>query len=115
MSIGREDIEAMLADVFDGVTARAVYRSAGGDPVDVRIVPRMVDVEAIGDFGLPTHQRRRVFSVLKAELPERPAAGDEIEILSGEGAQPGVYPLLEEAMCTDRFQLVWLCPVGDPS
>lgn len=116
MSAGRDEIVAMVADVFADLGALAVYTPVAGAPVpDLRIAPRMVDIEALDSIGMPTLQKGRVFSLLRTDVAERPVAGASIEIVSGEGAQPGVYPVLEDALCEDRYQLVWLCRVGEPA
>ncbi len=114
MSLGRADIEAMLDDVFE-LGSAAVYTRGGGAAADVRAVPRMIDVDAAGDFGLPVQQQARVISLLKAEAgDERPMKGDTVEILPGGMALAGVYSILEDATSDDRYQLVWVCRVSEP-
>ena len=115
MSLARAEIEAMLDDVFE-LGSAGVFTRAVGIPADVRAMPRIVDVEAAGDFGVPVMQRGRVISLLKAEAgDERPVKGDSVEILPGGMAMPGVYAILEDATSDDRYQLVWTCRVSDPA
>lgn len=112
MSLGRADIEAMLDDVFElGSAARLT--PPGGAAVDVRAIPRIVDVDAV-EFGIPVQQTARVISLLRKEAPERPVLGATVEVLPGGMALAGVYTVQEDALASDRFQLVWTCRVSEP-
>lgn len=114
MSLARAEIEAALDDVFELGSAGIFTRAAGG-AADVRAMPRIVDIEAAGEFGIPVMQRGRVMSLLKAEAgDERPVKGDTVEILPGGMALAGVYSILEDATSDDRYQLVWVCRVSEP-
>lgn len=115
MSLGRADIETMLDDVFE-LGSAAIYRPAAGGDIEVRAVPRIVDVDAIGEFGLPVQQTARVISLLRAEAGgERPTEGETIEILPGGMALAGVYTVLEDGVSSDRYQLLWTCRVSEPA
>ena len=115
MSLGRADIETMLDDVYE-LGAAAIYTPANGGPAaDVRAIVRMKDVDGTGDFGLPVQQQARVIAMLKAEAGDRPELGGTIEVLPGGMALAGVYTILEDATSDDRYQLEWVCRVGEPA
>ncbi len=113
MSVGRDQAAAMVAEVFASLGSEAVFRAAAGGEVNLRVVPRIVDVASTDPFAV-TQQRGRVMSILTANVATRPVRGDEVEILPGGMAMPGVYPVMEEAVCEDVFQLVWVARVSEP-
>lgn len=116
MSFGAERIAAMVGRLFAGrLAADAIYTPAGGAGVPVRGILLTRDLDNLGDFDLEAQQTARFIDVTVAAIPVRPSRGDTIEILAGGWALPGVYAVAEDAMSTDRFQLVWRCRVGEPS
>lgn len=113
MNPSRDDIAAMVEGVFASLGCEAVFTPQGGGGVEVRVVPRVIDIISPDPFAAP--QLGRVMSLLTSAVSERPKRGDVIDVASGGFAMPGVYPILEEALCVDMFQLVWVCRVGEPS
>lgn len=114
MNISRERIATMVARVFAGIGAEAVYTPAAGAPVDLRAIPRIVDVENLDAIGMPTVSKGRVMSLLTADVAARPTLGATIEVKPGTRALPGLYSVLGDALCVDAFQVVWRCRVSDP-
>lgn len=113
MNPSREDIAAMVAGVFVELGSEAVFTKQGGTGVPVRAIPRIIDIVSPDPFAAV--QTGRVMSLLASAVADRPGKGDTITVTAGGFAMPGVYPVLEEAMCEDMFQLVYVCRVGEPS
>lgn len=113
MSLGRDDIAAMVAGVFEQLGSEAVFTKQGGAGVAVRAVPRVIDI--VSPDPLAAVQAGRVISLLVSAVADRPTKGDTITITAGGYAMAGVYPVLEEALCEDMFQLVYVCRVGEPA
>lgn len=113
MNPSRTDIAAMVAGVFAELGSEAVFTKQGGAGVAVRAVPRIIDIVSPDPLAAP--QTGRVMSLLVSAVSDRPGKGDTITITAGGFAMPGVYPVLEEALCEDMFQLVYVCRVGEPA
>lgn len=98
----------MQAGVFADLGFDATYTPAGGGAaVTLMAIPDAEDVESLGaDFGMRVRQTQRLVAIRKADVADRPTKGATIAI-------PGFgnFTVIEEAMCRDTFQLVWLCAV----
>ena len=106
----RDEVVAMLAGVFADLGFDATYTPAGGGTAvpDIKVIPDAQDVESLGaDFGMRVRQTQRLVAILKADVADRPTAGATIAI-----PDFGDFTVTEEAMCLDKFQLVWLCAVA---
>lgn len=116
VGVPREDMAATVAEVFADLGAAALYRADGsGDGVACRAVPRTVDIVQPGIFPAQVEQTGRAMALLTSEISDRPVKGATIEILAGGDALAGIFPVMEDASCEDRFQLIWLARVGEPS
>lgn len=106
----RDDVVAMLVGVFADLGFDATYTPAGGGAaVELTAIPDAEDVESLGvDYGMRARQTRRLVALLKSDVADRPQAGATIAIPTF-----GDFTVTEEAMCLDKFQLVWLCAVTE--
>jgi hypothetical protein len=106
------EVIAMQAEVFADLGFDATYTPAGGGaPVTgVYAIPDIKDVETLADVfaGARTRTTQQLIAIRKAHVADRPAKGALIAI-------PGFgdFTVTEDAMCVDRFQLVWICAVHE--
>lgn len=107
----RDEVVEMQAEVFADLGFDATYTPAGGGAaVALKAIPDTSDAESMGDIfaGARTRQVQRLIAIRKADVADRPVKGAEIAI-DGEGD----FTVSEQAMCLDRYQLLWLCPVHE--
>lgn len=106
----RDEVVATLVEVFADLGFDATYTPAGGGAgVSLKAIPDAEDVESLGaDFGMRVRQTQRLVALLKSSVADRPAKGATIAIPTF-----GNFTVIEEAMCRDKFQLVWLCAVAE--
>jgi hypothetical protein len=108
----RDEVVASLVEIFADLGFDATYTPAGGGAAvpGIYAIPDTSDVETLADVfaGARTRTTKRLIALLKAHVATRPDTGATIAI---DGL--GTFTVTEEAMCLDRFQLIWICAVAE--
>ena len=107
MSGFRDRVSASVERSFRHVSEPGVFTSGEQTLDPVATIRDFTDAEGLGEFVVAARQEANAIALLRSEVSERPQTGDRI------ARDDGVFIVREQAVCLDRFQLIWVCRVRE--